>query len=82
MDYKSGVEGAAIAQLAGNLRSEWAETHEKTGENLQNRKLLPLKVMDQGAPVLLPLISTGYGIRDWFTCPIPAIVWLLWDRSY
>jgi hypothetical protein len=39
VDYKSGVEGAAIAQLAGNLRSEWAETHEKTGENRQNRKL-------------------------------------------
>lgn len=49
MDYKSGVEGAAIAQLAGNLRSEWVETYEKTGENRQNRKLLPLKVMVQGA---------------------------------
>jgi hypothetical protein len=43
------VEGAAIAQLAGNLLSEWAETHEKTGENRQYRKLRPLKVMDQGA---------------------------------
>jgi hypothetical protein len=35
--------------MAGNLRSEWVETYEKTGENRQNRKLLPLKVMVQGA---------------------------------
>jgi hypothetical protein len=53
VDYKSGVEGAAIAQLPGNLLSEWAEAHEKTGQNRRKRNLFSPKVMDQGANAAL-----------------------------